>query len=66
MIFLQYKGFTIKVEKIDGGYSMLSYRTQDKWVLVDEWNPSIKSKKEAITECKTTIDDYLENPEDYD
>lgn len=64
---MEYKGFKIEVEKVDeGGYSVCSYRINDNWILTDEWNPSIRTKKEAIEECKTTIDDYLENPDDYE
>ena len=60
-----YKGFIIDIEKIDNGYSMGCYRLSDKWMLVDEWNPCIKTKKDAIKECKITVDNYWKNPSDY-
>jgi len=60
------RGFNIAVEKMDDGFSMYTCRDKDKFVLVDEWNPNIKSKNEAIKECKITIDDYFNNPSDYE
>lgn len=65
-MLLEYKGFTIKVESTSDGYSMYSYRTSDNWILDYCWNPSIKTKKEAIEECKITIDGYWENPSEYE
>ncbi|MDD4111349.1 MAG: hypothetical protein PHS54_07440 [Clostridia bacterium] len=61
-----YKGFTIKIQKENEGYSFLVYRKTDAWILADEWNPSLKTKQETLEEIHIIIDDYLENPEAYD
>jgi len=63
---LEYRRFEIGVRKFDDGYLMTSYRLSDEWMLIDEYNHSIKTKAEAIKECKITIDDYYDNPEDYE
>lgn len=65
MSTVECKGFKMKLEKIDGGYHMLCYRISDNFILVDEWNPSVKTKRDAIEECKITIEDFLKNPEYY-
>jgi hypothetical protein len=62
-----YRNFAIEVSRVaEGGYSMSTYRNNDGWILVDEWNPCIKTVEDAIEECKITIDDYYINPEDYE
>ena len=63
---MQYRNFNIEVRKEDEGYSGNSYRVDDGWELDCWWNPSIKTKKDAIKECKITIDDYYENPSDFE
>ena len=54
------------VGKVDNGYSMFCAKLGDEWMLVDEWNENIKNNDDAFEECRITIDDYLENPSDYE
>ena len=65
---VEYRGFKIEYEKLDNnyGYSMYACRISDNWIIADSWNPSIKTTEQAINECKITIDDYYENPNDYE
>lgn len=60
-----YKNFQITTKKVDEGYYMICLRNKDNWVLSHNWSPNIKTKKEAIEECKIIIDDYSENPANY-
>ena len=61
-----YRGFAIEIKKENEGYSILCHRKNDDWILIDEWDPSLKSKKEALQDTYVTIDDYLENPSYYE
>lgn len=63
----KYRGFesTITKEK-EGGYSSISYKISDGWELDSWYNPSIKTKQQAIKECMVAIDDYYNNPQDYE
>lgn len=62
---MKYKGFIIEIEKVEeGGYSYLIY-DENKWILADEWNECLKTKKDTLTDCKITVDDYYENPSYY-
>jgi hypothetical protein len=66
-----YKGFEIEVtrEKCLGGWYMLYYyilRKSDGWFLADGFWDSDDTVKEGIKSCKSIIEDYLENPEDYE
>ena len=63
---MEYRKFNIEVRKEEEGYSGSSYKLVEGWELDCWWNPSIKTKKEAINECKITIDDYYDNPSDYE
>lgn len=62
-----YKGFKCEMSKVDeGGYEYSIFRIKDKWELGSGWNPSLKSYKETKEECKITVDDYYENPSNYE
>jgi len=63
---MEYKDFIIKVEKLYEGYYMYAYRISDNWVLVDEWNRCIQTKRKAINECIITIEDCYKNPKNYE
>ncbi len=66
LLILKYRDFEIKVTREDEGYSGGSYRLIDNWELDYWYNPSIKNRLEALNECKITIDDYYDSPEDYE
>jgi len=61
-----YKGFSTNTKKENEGYSIFACRQSDNWILVNEWNPSLKTKQEALEEMKIIIDDYIANPEHYE
>ncbi len=62
---MKYKDFTIEIEKVkEGGYSYLIY-DKNNWILADEWNECLKTKKDTLIDCKITVDDYYENPSFY-
>ena len=62
---MEYRGFVFEIEKVEeGGYDMGVYDKETKWELLCEYNPSI-TKKEAIKDCKITVNDYYENPNNY-
>lgn len=63
---MKYREFDIQVNRENAGYSGGSYRLRDNWELDYWYNFSIKNRLEALNECKITIDDYYECPEDYE
>jgi hypothetical protein len=67
----QYKGFEINVEreKCLAGYSMLYYsifHISDGWELTSGFEDSAETVQEKIEHMKEIVDNYLENPQDYE
>lgn len=70
-VTLHYRGFTIDVWRDEclGGWSMIYYsivRDKDGWELDCGFYDSEDPLMEFAEDCKHSIDDYFENPEDYD
>lgn len=64
-----YKGFEIeaKKEKCMAGYDlcyMTAMRISDGWFLEDR--PSEFNVRDAISELKAIVDDYINNPKEYE
>lgn len=70
-MLVEYKGFDLEVtrEKCLGGWNMLYYsifRKSDLWELASGFWDTKDSIKEGIKSCKSIVEDYLKNPEDYE
>ena len=68
---VDYKGFKIDVrrEKCLGGWSLLYYdifRISDGYHLVGSFEDSAETVREKVKQCKEIVDDYLNNPQDYE
>ncbi len=68
---VNYKGFEIDVhrDKCLAGYSLVYYsafRESDRWELFSGFYDTSDSIREVIKDMKAKIDDYLENPSDYE
>lgn len=66
-----YKGFQIEVkrEKSLGGDYPLYFniiRLSDNWILDDSFEYSDEKVKDKLKDLKSTVDDYLENPKEYE
>lgn len=66
-----YKGFEIEVvreQSLAGNPTlyMAVVRESDGWFLVDTFSESEDTIRDTMADMKMTIDDYLENPEDYE
>lgn len=66
-----YKGFEVEVkrEKCLAGYPMLYFtvmRQSDGWYMIDSFSDSEDTVREMIADLKKSVDDYLENPEDWE
>ena len=66
-----YKGFEIEVKKNEdySGEKVLAFniiRLSDKWILDDSFEYTKEKLKDKIESLKSTVDDYLENPELYE
>lgn len=66
-----YKGFEIEVkrDKCLAGYSMLYYtvfQIKNGLCLADSFEDSDETVREKIKQLKSLVDDYIENPDDYD
>lgn len=68
---VDYRGFEIDVcrEQSLAGYSMLYFtvmRESDGWFLIDSFSESDDTPEDMVEGFKKSVDDYLENPEDWD
>jgi hypothetical protein len=68
---LEYKGFDIEVnkEKSVGGDEFLYYsafRKNDDWELTSGSVAASNSVREWVNDMKKLVDEYLENPEEYE
>jgi hypothetical protein len=66
-----YKGFEINVrrEKCLGGWPMLYFdifRLSDGWHFVGNFEDSRETVKDKIKQCREMVDDYFENPQEYE
>lgn len=71
MIIKDYKGFELVSERQGslGGSDMVyirAYRNVDGWCLEETFRDGSLSMREGMKDLKFTVDDYWENPEDYD
>ena len=67
----KYKGFEIEVNKeydCTGakGIAFNIIRLSDKWILDDNFEYDKGKLKDKLESLKSTIDDYLDNPTDYE
>lgn len=70
MIIKNYKGFELisEREKSMMGSDMVyisAYRLSDGWCLEEAPRDGSTTVREGMTDLKFTVDDYLENPEEY-
>lgn len=68
---VEYKGFEIEVTKGKslGGFECLYFyvlRLSDGWMFKDSFEESDDTINQKIKDLKSIIDDYLENPQDYE
>ena len=68
---INYKGFEINVkrEKALGGWDNIYYyimRIDDGWFLRDTFSTGEDNLREFAYSLKDIVDDYLENPSDYE
>lgn len=68
---VDYKGFEINVEreKALGGWDSTYYYAMEKetgFMLVDSFSDSTDTVREWIKDLKRNVDDYLENPEQWE
>ena len=68
---IQYKGFTIEVKREEalGGWEHLYFyvmRNSDYWFLEDSFTTGDDEVEDFIQYLKEMVDDFLENPEDYE
>jgi len=70
-MIVKYRGFEIDVHrgKCNGGWSMLYYsafRISDGWEFLTSFEDSDETVRDMIKMIKRRIDDYFENPKDYE
>lgn len=70
-MLIEYKGFKLKAEreKCMAGYNMVyysAYRISDGWELCCRFSDSADTVREFIKDLKSIVDDYLENPQEYE
>jgi len=68
---ITYKGFEINVrrEQALGGWDNIYYsvmRESDGWLLCDDFSTGEDKLKDFANDLKNVVDDYLENPSDYE
>ena len=68
---INYKGFEINVKrgKSLGGWDNIYYyimRISDGWFLCDSFSESEDKIRDFTNDLKNIVDDYLENPSDYE
>lgn len=68
---VNYKGFEIEANRKESlaGYSMIYYsvfRKSDDWELTSSYEDSEDTIRDIIEGLKNIVDDYIENPEDYE
>lgn len=68
---ITYKGFEIDVrrEQALGGWDNIYYsvmRKSDGWFLCDDFSTGKDKLKDFANDLKNVVDDYLENPSDYE
>lgn len=68
---VKYKGFEISAEreKALGGWENLYYyvmREEDGWFLIDNFTTGSDTIPEMINYLREMVDDYFENPQDYE
>ena len=68
---VKYKGFELECtrEKSLAGWDMLFYsafRSSDEWELISSFSESEDTVKSMIEDMKKEVDEYLENPEEYE
>ncbi len=68
---VDYKGFELEVnrEKCLAGYSLLyctAYRKSDGYELICYSEDSAETVREKLRDLKTSVDDYIENPDDWE
>lgn len=66
-----YKGFEIEVKKDEDctgakGIAFNIIRLSDKWILDDSFEYDKGKLKDKLESLKSTVDDYLENPIDFE
>lgn len=67
----KYKGFEIDIrrEQALGGWDNIYYsvmRESDGWFLCDSFSTGEDKLKDFANDLKNVVDDYLENPNDYE
>ncbi len=68
---VSYKGFDLEVkrEQAMGGWEQLYFtavRKSDRWFFIDGFEDSGETIRDKIKQLKESVDDYLQNPKDYE
>lgn len=68
---VNYKGFEITAEreKALGGWDSTYFtvvRKSDDWFMIDSFTEATDPIKEIINDLKASVDEYLENPEEWE